>query len=278
MTDSENDQNKVEPLDEHQQSDADESLLPVDEHVEEVQENGKSVRRRGVYLLPNLFTTAALFSGFYSIVAGMNGQFEEAAVAIFVAMVLDGLDGRVARLTNTQSKFGEQYDSLSDMVSFGLAPALVMFNWALVDLGKWGWAAAFCYTACAALRLARFNTQIGEVDKSVFIGLNSPSAAALVAGIIWTGNALDVPFELAIFAALVTAAAGLLMVSNFHYNSFKGIDFKGRVPFVEMLVVVLIFVVVTIDPPRVLLALFAVYSFSGPVTWAWKRSPLGAKK
>lgn len=253
----------------------DEKLLPVDEHVEEVHENGQKVRRRGVFLLPNLFTTGALFSGFYAIIAGMNGQFELAAVAIFVAMVLDGLDGRVARLTNTQSKFGEQYDSLSDMVSFGLAPALVMFNWALSSLGKWGWAAAFCYAACAALRLARFNAQIGEVDKNVFIGLNSPSAAALVAGIVWAGHDASISVEGAALAAVVTTLVGLLMVSNFHYSSFKGIDFKGRVPFVVILVVVLGFVIITIDPPKVLLVLFAIYGFSGPVMWFWKRRPRG---
>ncbi len=248
-----------------------EALIPVDEHVEEVHENGMTVSRKGVYLLPNLFTTAALFSGFYAIISGMNGHFEVAAIAIFVAMVMDGLDGRVARLTNTQSKFGEQYDSLSDMVSFGVAPALVMFEWAFVDLGKWGWAAAFCYTACAALRLARFNAQIGEVDKSVFVGLNSPSAAALVAGLVWAGYDMKVPLELGVVLALLTAMVGLLMVSNFNYNSFKGVDFKGRVPFVSMLVVVLLFVVISIEPPVVLLLLFSIYGFSGPVSWAWSK-------
>jgi CDP-diacylglycerol--serine O-phosphatidyltransferase len=248
-----------------------EALIPVDEHIEEVHEDGMTVSRKGVYLLPNLFTTAALFSGFYAIISGMNGQFEAAAIAIFVAMVMDGLDGRVARLTNTQSKFGEQYDSLSDMVSFGVAPALVMFEWAFVDLGKWGWAAAFCYTACAALRLARFNAQIGEVDKSVFIGLNSPSAAALVAGVVWAGFDVKVPLELGILLALLTALVGLLMVSNFNYNSFKGVDFKGRVPFVSMLAVVLVFVVISIEPPIVLLLLFSIYGFSGPAAWLWSK-------
>ena len=178
-----------------------EGMIPIDDHIEEVHENGMTVSRKGVYLLPNLFTTAALFSGFYAIISGMNGKFEAAAIAIFVAMVMDGLDGRVARLTNTQSKFGEQYDSLSDMVSFGVAPALVMFEWALVDLGKWGWAAAFCYTACAALRLARFNAQIGQVDKGVFVGLNSPSAAALIAGAVWAGHDTAMPVQLAVLLA-----------------------------------------------------------------------------
>jgi len=248
-----------------------EGMIPIDEHVEEVHENGMTVSRKGVYLLPNLFTTAALFSGFYAIISGMNGKFEDAAIAIFVAMVMDGLDGRVARLTNTQSKFGEQYDSLSDMVSFGVAPALVMFEWALVDLGKWGWAAAFCYTACAALRLARFNAQIDQVDKGVFVGLNSPSAAALIAGAVWAGHSAGVPFELAVMLALLTALVGLLMVSNFSYNSFKGIDLKGRVPFFKMLLVILLFAVISVNPPLVLLLLFTVYGFSGPVSWVWAK-------
>jgi len=249
---------------------AEESRLPVDEHIEEeVSASGKRVRARGVYLLPNLITTGALFSGFYAIIAGMGGNFEAAAIAIFVAMILDGLDGRVARLTDTQSAFGVQYDSLSDMVSFGLAPALVSFSWALGHLGKFGWAAAFLYTACAALRLARFNTQVDTVDKGVFIGLASPTAAAIVASMVWAGNDLEVGTGLAVVAALVTLAAGLLMVSNFRYSSFKKLDFKGRVPFVMMLVVILIFFLVTIDPPRVLLAIAVIYTFSGPAIWLW---------
>ncbi|MCP8900988.1 CDP-diacylglycerol--serine O-phosphatidyltransferase [Gilvimarinus xylanilyticus] len=249
----------------------DDSLLPFDEHVEEVQEGDKKVRHRGVYLLPNLFTTAALFSGFYAIITAMNGQFESAAIAIFVAMVLDGMDGRVARLTNTSSAFGEQYDSLSDMVSFGLAPALVLFNWALGDLGKVGWAAAFAFAACAALRLARFNTQIGTVDKGEFVGLASPSAAALLAAMVWSGHDVDVSLPLAILAMVVTVLAALLMVSNVRYTSFKNIDFRGRVPFVAMLVVVLIFVIISIDPARVLLVMATLYALSGPACWVWKR-------
>ncbi|AFU98910.1 CDP-diacylglycerol--serine O-phosphatidyltransferase [Simiduia agarivorans] len=242
----------------------------IDEHVEEVEENGRKVRHRGIYLLPNLFTTGALFSGFYAIIAGMNGNFEAAAIAIFVAMVLDGLDGRVARLTNTSSAFGEQYDSLSDMVSFGVAPALVMFSWALQDLGKFGWAAAFTYCAGAALRLARFNTQIGVVDKRFFIGLASPSAAALVAGTVWAGHDVDPSGLLAWVAALVATFAGIMMVSNVRYTSFKDVDFKGRVPFVVMLVVVLAFAIITIDPPRILLAIFAGYACSGPFMATWR--------
>ncbi|WP_193166315.1 CDP-diacylglycerol--serine O-phosphatidyltransferase [Microbulbifer hainanensis] len=253
-------------------SNAEEIRLPVDEHVEEeVSASGKKVRARGVYLLPNLITTGALFSGFYAIVAGMNGNFEAAAIAIFVAMILDGLDGRVARLTDTQSAFGVQYDSLSDMVSFGLAPALVSFSWALGHLGKFGWAAAFLYAACAALRLARFNTQVDTVDKGVFIGLASPTAAAIVASMVWAGHDVEVGTGLSVIAALVTLVAGLLMVSNFRYSSFKKLDFKGRVPFVMMLAVILIFFLVTIDPPRVLLTIAIVYTFSGPVMWVLER-------
>lgn len=243
----------------------------VDEHVEVVEENGEKVRHKGIYLLPNLFTTGALFSGFYAVIAGMNQSFEAAAIAIFVAMLLDGLDGRVARLTNTSSAFGEQYDSLSDMVSFGVAPALVMFSWALQDLGKLGWAAAFTYCAGGALRLARFNTQIGVVDKRYFVGLASPAAAALVAGTVWAGADLKPEGMLLVVCALVTAFAGVLMVSNVRYTSFKEVDFKGRVPFVVMLVVVLGFAVVTIDPPRILLAIFAGYAASGPVMVLWRK-------
>lgn len=252
------------------EQDAD-SLLPFDEHVEEVQEGDRKVRHRGVYLLPNLFTTAALFSGFYAIISAMHDRFEVAAIAIFVSMVFDGLDGRVARMTNTSSAFGEQYDSLADMVSFGVAPALVVFNWGLADLGKVGWAAAFGFTACAALRLARFNTQIGTVDKSQFVGLASPSAAALIAAMVWVGHDVDVEWGIATAATLITVLAALLMVSNVRYTSFKSIDFRGRVPFVAMLAVVLVFVIIAINPARVLLALAATYAFSGPICWLWQR-------
>ncbi|MCW8128713.1 CDP-diacylglycerol--serine O-phosphatidyltransferase [Microbulbifer halophilus] len=250
--------------------DDEEVRLPIDEHIEEeVSASGKKVRARGVYLLPNLITTGALFSGFYAIISGMNGNFEAAAIAIFVAMILDGLDGRVARLTDTQSAFGVQYDSLSDMVSFGLAPALVVFSWGLDHLGKFGWAAAFLYAACAALRLARFNTQVDDVDKGVFIGLASPTAAAIIASMVWAGHDAEMGSGLAAVVALVTLAAGLLMVSNFRYTSFKRLDFKGRVPFVMMLAVILIFFLVTIDPPRVLLTIAVIYTFSGPAMWVW---------
>src|SRR5664279_6398408 len=180
------------------------------------------IRRRGIYLLPNLFTTAALFAGFYSIVQAMNQRFEDAAIAIFVAMVLDGLDGRVARLTKTQSAFGAEYDSLSDMVSFGAAPALVVYEWVLRDMGKLGWIAAFIYVAAAALRLARFNTMLDVADKRWFTGIPSPAAAALVAGFVWVIDDFGVDPEKVRWAALaVTVFAGLTMVSNFKFYSFK---------------------------------------------------------
>ncbi|OYW87606.1 MAG: CDP-diacylglycerol--serine O-phosphatidyltransferase, partial [Pseudomonadales bacterium 32-61-5] len=243
------------------------SLLPIDEHIEEVPgPDGKKIRHKGVYLLPNLFTTAALFSGFYAIVSAMDGNFTHAAIAIFVAMVLDGLDGRVARLTNTQSAFGAEYDSLSDMVAFGVAPALIAFSWALHDLGKAGWVFAFIYVAGAALRLARFNTQIGSVDKRYFIGLASPAAAGVVAGTVWAFSDFGIKgSNIAFVVAILVAAAGMLMVSNIKYNSFKDLDLKGRVPFVAILAVVLVFAVVFSDPPRILLIIFLAYAASGPI-------------
>ncbi|HEC20756.1 MAG TPA: CDP-diacylglycerol--serine O-phosphatidyltransferase [Gammaproteobacteria bacterium] len=238
-------------------------------HIDEEQERtGTPERRRhrGIYLLPNLFTTGCLFSGFYAIVAAMNDRFEAAAVAIFVAMILDGLDGRVARLTNTQSAFGAEYDSLADMVSFGLAPALVVYVWALSALGKLGWLAAFIYTAGTALRLARFNTQVGRADKRYFQGLASPASAAVVAGMVWVGHDYQLQgMTVSIVAALVTVLMGLLMVSNVRYRSFKDLDLKGKVPFVAVLAVVLVFVLISLDPPQVLFAGFAIYAFSGPV-------------
>ncbi len=223
-------------------------------------------RRRGIYLLPNLFTTGCLFFGFYAIVSAMGGRFENAAVGIFVAMILDGLDGRVARLTHTESEFGVQYDSLADMVSFGLAPALVIYEWSLQGLGKLGWLAAFIYAAGTALRLARFNTQAGVADKRFFQGLPSPTAAALVASTVWIGFDYGVDgVEWRVPAFIVTLTAGLLMVSNLRYYSFKNIDFKGHVPFFALLLVVLAFVFVSIDPPQVLFFLSLGYTLSGPV-------------
>lgn len=236
------------------------------EVIEESIENGKKVRRKGIYLLPNLFTTSALFAGFFSVVAGINGDFTAAAVAIFIAMVLDGLDGRVARMTNTQSAFGAEYDSLSDMLSFGVAPALVAFTWILQDIGKTGWVVAFLYVACAALRLARFNVQIGSVDKKWFIGLPSPSAAAFVAASVWTFHSFDAEaFGFKLLMLFVVATAGVLMVSNIRYYSFKDIDLKGPVPFVVLLAIVLGFVVISVEPSVMLLLLFGSYVASGPV-------------
>jgi CDP-diacylglycerol---serine O-phosphatidyltransferase len=232
-------------------------------------ENGQDTvkkPRRGIYLLPNLFTTAALFAGFYAILAAVNGKFETASVAIFVAMLLDGMDGRVARMTRTQSAFGAEYDSLSDMVSFGLAPALVIYIWSLSNLGKLGWLAAFIYTACGALRLARFNTQIGMADKRYFQGLPSPSAAAIVAGIVWLGGDYGMSGDTVSWvAAILTTLAGLLMVSNFRYHSFKEIDFHGKVPFIVLVVVVVGLAIIQTHPPTVLFLLFLFYAISGPV-------------
>jgi CDP-diacylglycerol--serine O-phosphatidyltransferase len=242
----------------------------IDEHVEEVSEGGKKVRHKGIYLLPNLFTTGALFSGFYAIVVSMSGQFEAAAIAIFAAMILDGLDGRVARLTNTTSSFGLQYDSLADMVSFGVAPAIVVLNWGLLSMDKLAWAASFAYVACVALRLARFNTQTEFTDKRFFIGLASPAAAAIVASVIWVWHDAVVSPVFASIMAIVMVVLGLLMVSNCKYNSFKGVDLKGRVPFAVMLLVIFAFVLIASNPPMVLLAIVLIYGLSGPVLCGWR--------
>ncbi len=241
-------------------------------------------RRRGIYLLPNAFTTAALFAGFFAIVQAMNMRFDVAAIAIFAAMVLDGMDGRVARITNTQSAFGEQYDSLSDMTSFGVAPALVMYEWILHDLGKWGWIAAFVYCTCAALRLARFNANIGVVDKRFFQGLPSPAAAALVAGFVWLviDNKLPVKELWMPWVAFgITLYAGLSMVTNAPFYSGKALDVRYRVPFGMMVLVLVLFVVVSTDPPVALFGLFVVYAMSGYVLWAWRAlqgQPSGVRK
>lgn len=224
----------------------------------------EKISQRGVYLLPNLLTTAALFAGFYSIVAAMNGHFDEAAIAIFIAMIADGFDGRVARLTNTQTVFGAQYDSLSDMVSFGIAPALVVFSWSLFHLGKLGWLAAFLYTAATALRLARFNTQI--MDKRYFQGLPSPAAAGIVASMVWLGASYDLEgTAIALPIAAITLMAAGLMVSTIRYYSFKNIDFKGRVPFITAVLAVLVIAGIALNPPDVLFGLFFFYIFSGPI-------------
>jgi CDP-diacylglycerol--serine O-phosphatidyltransferase len=228
-------------------------------------------KRRGIYLLPNMITTAGLFAGFYSIVAAMNGRFEAAAVAIFVAMIMDGIDGRVARLTNTQSEFGVQYDSLSDMVCFGLAPALVMYEWSLqsmvsVGWAKLGWLAAFIYAASAALRLARFNAQVATAEKSHFRGLPSPSAAGVLAGLVWAATDIGIPGKDLVYLVFVlTIATGMLMVSNIRYYSFKEFNVKNRVSVVALLVVVLVYAFASIDPPKVLFSGFLIYAISGIV-------------
>ncbi len=228
------------------------------------------LRRRGIYLLPNAFTTAALFAGFYAIVHAMNGAFELAAVAIFVAMVLDGLDGRVARLTHTQSAFGAEYDSLSDMVSFGVAPALVVYEWSLKGLGKLGWVAAFIYCAGAALRLARFNTNIGIVDKRYFQGLPSPAAAALVAGMVWIFVDLGYKGEdMRAWACVLTLFAGVTMVSNVRYWSGKDINLRRSVPFMVVPAIGLAIALVSWYPAGVLFALFLCYAASGYILGAW---------
>jgi CDP-diacylglycerol--serine O-phosphatidyltransferase len=229
-------------------------------------------RHRGVYLLPNLFTTGALFAGFYAIVAGMKGQFEHAAIGIFVAMIMDSLDGRVARLTNTQSAFGAQYDSLSDMVSFGLTPSLVCYNWALSDLGKPGWLAAFIFAATTALRLARFNIQPETADKRYFVGLPSPAAAAVIAGMVWFGSELEISGKkISLVIALITISTAILMVSHFKYYSFKEVDFKGHVPFFAVLLIILLFSIIAWNPPIVLFITFSIYALSGPAFWLRNR-------
>ena len=230
-------------------------------------------RRKGIYILPNLFTLAALFGGFYAVVMAMNERFDLAAIGVFCAMVLDSLDGRVARLTNTQSAFGEQMDSLSDMVSFGAAPALIAYEWSLRGIGRWGWIAAFVYCSCAALRLARFNVNTGVVDKRYFQGLPSPAAAALVAGFIFIaddmglkGTALAWPM----FA--VCLYAGLTMVTNVPFYSFKDVQMKKSVPFVVIVLIALGIAVINIDPPSVLFLMFVIYGVSGYFVYAWRRA------
>jgi len=232
-----------------------------DDYIQERALQKNRIRRRGIYLLPNLFTTAALFAGFYAIVQAMNLTFDQAAIAIFVAMVLDSLDGRVARLTKTQSAFGAEYDSLSDMVSFGAAPALVMYEWVLRDMGKLGWIAAFVYCAGTALRLARFNTMLDVADKRWFTGIPSPAAAALVAGCV---------FIVKWWAWGVTVFAGLTMVSNLKYWSFKSINLKKSVPFVAIFLIVMAIALLSYQPAIVLFAGFVAYALSGYVVSGWQ--------
>ena len=239
----------------------------------------RKFRRRGIFLLPNLFTTAALFAGFYSIVAAVDGNFQKAGAAIFIAMVLDGIDGRVARLTDTSTQFGKEYDSLSDMVSFGLAPAVVVYQWGVARLAEWnvawgrvGWLVAFLFAVAAALRLARFNAQAATTSKRFFVGLPSPSAAGLVAAFVWFSSDLDLAGlgGLAL-AFVVTAAAGALMVSRFRYYSFKEVNLGQRIPFTYLVGIVLIFILISLDPPIVLLIMFSSYAASGPIYWLWRK-------
>lgn len=250
-----------------------ESLLPIDEHEEYFSEGGRKVRRRGVFLLPNLLTLGALFAGFYAVIAGMSGNFNEAGWAILIAGVLDGLDGRIARLTNTQSAFGAEFDSLSDMVSFGMAPALIMFSWAFEPLGQVGWAASFIYMSCAALRLARFNVQLGTVDKRFFVGLASPLAAGLVTFVPWVAfkYGLEVTPMVSYLAVVLTVFAGLLMISNYRYFSFKELHFKGTVPYMVFILAVVLLAVIAQNPHEVLLSMCVVYAASGPVGWVYRR-------
>lgn len=239
-------------------------------------------RRKGIYILPNLFTLAALFGGFYAVVMAMNGRFDMAAIGIFCAMVLDSLDGRIARMTNTQSAFGEQMDSLSDMVSFGAAPALIAYIWALKDLGRWGWMAAFVYCACAALRLARFNVNTGVVDKRYFQGLPSPAAAALVMGFIWLmtelgvrrgGDVLVLGWQgLTWVMFAFTLYAGLTMVTNVPFYSFKDVRMKKSVPFAVIVLIALGIAVINIHPPIVLFGVFVLYGLSGYLVYAWRKA------
>ena len=254
--------------------DSQESLDLFDDHEEVVSEDGKKVTRRGIYLLPNLLTTASLFSGFFSIVSAINGNFIASGMALFAAQMLDGLDGRVARLTNSQSLFGAQYDSLCDVISFGLAPAIIVFLWGLDSLGQTGWVFSFFYVAAAALRLARFNTYIGSED-SYFKGLPSPVASGMVVYYVWAMSSYgiqggEVGNFLAIFTAILTGCVSLLMVVNVPYYSFKEIELKKRVPFFSMLFVVFIFALISIDPPIVLVICAFVYVLSGPIIWAVK--------
>lgn len=233
--------------------------------------SAKTPRGRGIYLLPNLFTLSALFAGFFAIVMAMEGHFERAAIAIYIAMILDALDGRVARLTNTQTLFGAELDSLSDMVSFGVAPALVIYTWALHSLGKVGWLIAFVYAVAGALRLARFNVAGGSADKRYFKGLPIPAGAAVIVGLVWNGYLFGLSGPVvSLFAGMITFITGILMVSNLRYRSFKDLDLKGKVPFFIILFIVLVFVLVAIDPPQVLFMIFLVYEIAAPLVWLWQ--------
>jgi CDP-diacylglycerol--serine O-phosphatidyltransferase len=256
--------------------------MPESQHTD--QEPGRQARGRGVYLLPNLLTTGALFAGFYAIVGAIDGNYQRSAIALLIAMLLDGLDGRVARLTGTESAFGREYDSLSDLVAFGIAPAIIVYQWGLVRLadfgwvwGKIGWLAAFLYAVAAALRLARYNVSSRSADRRFFEGLPSPSAAALVWSLVWLGDKMEWYGAGAVFlCCAVTAVAGVLMVSRVSFYSFKDVSPRGRVSFTRFFVIPLCFVLIALDPPTVLFAMAATYAASGPVLslWRWRRRRL----
>ena len=251
-----------------------ENLDLYDEHEEVVSEGGKKVRRRGIFLLPNLLTTASLFAGFFSIVSSIEGNFVNAGMAIFAAQIFDGLDGRVARLAKAESQFGAQYDSLCDVISFGLAPALCVFLWGLESLGQAGWVFSFLFVAAAALRLARFNTNMGTED-TYFRGLPSPVAAAMITYYVWTLSSLGVQeetvgFALTVFTACLTGLVSVLMVINIPYYSFKDLEKNKRVPFFSILLTVFIFVLISLDPPLVLVSCALLYTISGPIIWVVK--------
>jgi len=257
-------------------------VLVLFKEVEKMDQENKSlktVQTRGIYLLPNLFTTAALFAGFYAIVAAMKGYFDHAAIAVFTAMIADALDGRIARMTNTQTAFGAQYDSLSDMVAFGIAPALVAYSSSLIHLGKLGWLAAFLYVAGAALRLARFNTQPHDEDKTYFQGLPSTSAAPVIVSAVWLCYQYDLTGTLvAILTAFLTIIIAGFMVSNIRYYSFKQIDWKGKVPFFVLFIPILIITAISLEPPEMLFGVFFLYAFFGPVVTLWKLRKMKRQK
>lgn len=264
-------------MSEHEQENEGGSLLPFDEHEEIVSEGGRQIRRRGIFLLPNLLTLGALFAGFYAVMSGMSGDFNAAGWGILIAAICDGLDGRIARLTNTQSAFGAEFDSLSDMVSFGMAPPLIMFSWAFEPLGRVGWAASFIYMSCAALRLARFNVQLGTVDRRFFLGLQSPLAAGLVSFVPWVGHkyGVEVTPLISYLAAILTVFAGLLMISNYKYYSFKEMHFKGTVPYMVFIFTIVLLVVIVQNPHEVLLSMCIIYAVSGPITWLVRQQRQG---
>tara|TARA_E500000178_G_C17001247_1_gene745778 strand:+ start:57 stop:863 length:807 start_codon:yes stop_codon:yes gene_type:complete len=249
----------------------DERIVQMRHVKSDVLDHPRVNRKKGIYLLPNLLTTGALFCGFYAVLTGFGGHQEWACIAVFTALFLDGLDGKVARLTQTESDFGAQYDSLADMVSFGVAPAVIAYGWGLNSLGNLGLAAVFVFTSCAALRLARFNVQSGIRESSFrnFIGLPSPVAAAVVVGLVWSTHSLETSIIRSVMGALITVSAGLLMVSSFKYPSFKHIDFRGKVPFFVVFCMVMTFVLVSIDPPRILFIVAVLFCFYAPSRWLW---------